>query len=178
MQRYSKTAMLLHWLVAILIIAAFFLGLTMVDIKGFSPTKLKYSSWHKWMGVTVLLLAAVRILWRKANVPPPHPAGMPQWQVLAADYMHYALYFFMFAVPVSGYLYTTAANVPVVYLGLWQIPALFEGTPELKELFKPIHYWLNMAMAAAVLAHAGAALKHHFIDRDDVLKRMLPSLRK
>eukprot|EP01041_Mallomonas_annulata_P016017 gene16017-33682_t len=71
MQRYSKTAMLLHWLVAILIIAAFFLGLTMVDIKGFSPTKLKYYSWHKWLGVTVLLLAAVRILWRKANVPPP-----------------------------------------------------------------------------------------------------------
>jgi cytochrome b561 len=102
---------------------------------------------------------------------------MPEWQVKVADYMHYALYFFIFAVPLSGYLYTTAANVPVVYLGLWQIPALFEGTPELKELFKPIHYWLNMAMAAAVLAHAAAALKHHFIDRDDVLKRMLPSFK-
>jgi cytochrome b561 len=177
MQRYTKTAMLLHWLVAMLIIATFFLGLTMVDIQGVTPTKLKYFSWHKWMGVTVLLLAVLRILWRTANRPPPPPAGMPAWQVKAAACMHYALYVFIFAVPLSGYLYTTAANVPVVYLGLWQIPALFEGTPELKAFFKPIHYWLNMAMAAAVLGHAGAALKHHFIDRDDVLKRMLPSLK-
>ncbi|MES2259859.1 MAG: cytochrome b [Pseudomonadota bacterium] len=174
MQRYTKTAMLLHWLTAILIIAAFFLGLTMVDIKGISPTKLRYYSWHKWLGVTVLLLSCLRILWRKANRPPPHPAGMPAWQVHAAEGVHYLLYFLIFAVPVSGYLYTTAANVPVVYLGLWKIPALFEGTPELKALFKPIHYWLTMTMAAVVVAHALAALKHHFIDRDDVLKRMLP----
>lgn len=174
MQRYSKTAMLLHWLVAILIIAAFFLGLTMVDIKGFSPTKLKYYSWHKWLGVTVLLLAAVRILWRKANVPPPPLASIPQWQAKVADAMHYALYFFMFAVPLSGYLYTTASNVPVVYLGLYQIPALFEGNAELKALFKTVHYWLTMSLAALVAVHVLAALKHHFIDRDGVLKRMLP----
>lgn len=174
MERYTKTAMLLHWLVAILVIAAFFLGLTMVDIKGITPTKLKYYSWHKWMGVTVLLLAAVRILWRSANKPPPHPPSLPQWQARAADLMHAALYVFIFAVPVSGYLYSTAANVPVVYLGLWQLPVLFEGTPELKTLFKSVHYWLTMAMAAAVVAHVGAALKHQFIDRDGVLQRMLP----
>jgi cytochrome b561 len=71
MPRYTKIAMLLHWLVALLIIATFFLGLTMVDIPGFTPTKLKYFSWHKWMGVTVLFLAVVRVLWRKANRPPP-----------------------------------------------------------------------------------------------------------
>lgn len=174
MERYTKTAMLLHWLIAILIIAAFFLGLTMVDIKGITPTKLKYYSWHKWMGVTVLLLAVLRALWRINHRPPAHPPGMAPWQVKAADAVHYLLYFFIFAVPVSGYLYTTAAGVPVVYLGLWQIPALFEGTPELKALFKPVHYWLTMAMAAFVVAHVGAALKHHFIDRDGVLKRMLP----
>ena len=80
----------------------------------------------------------------------------------------------IFAVPISGYLYTTAANVPVVYLGLFQIPALFEGSAELKALFKPVHYWLNMLLLVTVMAHVGAALKHHFIDRDDVLKRMLP----
>lgn len=174
MERYTKTAMLLHWLVAILIIAAFFLGLTMVDIKGITPTKLKYYSWHKWLGVTVLLLAVLRALWRATHQPPAHPASMPVWQAKAADAVHYLLYFLIFAVPISGYLYTTAAGVPVVYLGLWQIPALFEGTPELKAALKPVHYWLTMGMAALVLAHAGAALKHQFIDRDGVLKRMLP----
>lgn len=174
MQRYTKPAMLLHWLTAVLIIAAFSLGVVMTDIHGITPTKLKYYSWHKWMGVTVLLLAVLRVLWRKANTPPPHPAGMPAWQLKAADGMHYLLYFLIFAVPIAGYLYTYAAGVPVVYLGLVQLPAPFAPNAELKPLLKTVHYVLSMTMAAAVAAHVLAALKHHFIDRDDVLKRMLP----
>ena len=174
MQRYTKTAMLLHWLTALLIIAAFFLGLTMVDIHGITPTKLKYYSWHKWLGVTVLGVAAIRLLWRSANRPPPPLVSIPAWQHKVADGMHYLLYFLIFAVPVSGYLYSYAAGVPVVYLGLFQLPALIEPNAELKPVLKTIHYVLNMTMAAAVVAHALAALKHHFIDRDITLKRMLP----
>ena len=174
MQRYTKTAMLLHWLTALLIIAAFFLGLTMVDIHGITPTKLKYYSWHKWLGVTVLGVAAVRLLWRKANTPPPPLASIPVWQHKAAEGMHYLLYFLIFAVPVSGYLYTYAAGVPVVYLGLFQLPALIEPNAELKPILKTVHYVWTMTMAAAVVVHALAALKHHFIDRDITLKRMLP----
>lgn len=174
MQRYTKTAMLLHWLTAVLIIAAFFLGLTMVDIHGITPTKLKYYSWHKWLGVTVLGVAAIRLLWRKANTPPPPLASIPAWQHKVADGMHYLLYFFIFAVPISGYLYTYAAGVPVVYLGLFQLPALIEPNAELKPILKTAHYVLTMTMAAAVVAHALAALKHHFVDRDVTLKRMLP----
>ena len=173
MQRYTKPAMLLHWLTALLIIAAFFLGLTMVDIPGFTPTKLKYFSWHKWMGVTVLGLAVLRVLWRKANRPPP-PLPMPAWQHMAAEGMHYLLYVLIFAVPVSGYFYTYAAGVPVVYLGLWQMPAVIAPNPELKPVLKTVHYVLTMTLAAAVVAHVLAALKHHFIDRDATLKRMLP----
>jgi cytochrome b561 len=146
----------------------------MVDIHGITPTKLKYYSWHKWLGVTVLLLAVLRVLWRRANQPPPHPAGMPAWQIQAADGVHYLLYFLIFAVPVSGYLYTCAAGVPVVYLGLVQLPSLIEPNTELKPILKTVHYVLTMTLAAGVAAHALAALKHHFIDRDDVLKRMLP----
>ncbi len=174
MHRYTKPAMLLHWLTALLIVATFFLGLTMVDIHGITPTKLRYYSWHKWMGVTVLLLAALRVLWRRANKPPPPIAGMPAWQHHAADAVHYLLYFLIFAVPVSGYLYTYAAGVPVVYLGLVQLPAVIDPNPEWKPVLKAVHYWLTMTMAAIVSAHILAALKHHFIDRDDVLKRMLP----
>ncbi|MYM69741.1 cytochrome b [Pseudoduganella sp. FT55W] len=174
MPRYTKIAMLLHWLVALLIIATFFLGLSMVAIPGFSPTKLKYFSWHKWMGVTVLFLAVIRILWRKANRPPPPLASIPAWQHMIAEGMHVLLYLLIFAVPISGYLYSYAAGVPVVYLGLWQMPAVIDPNPELKATLKTVHYVLTMTMAAAVVAHALAALKHHFIDRDVTLKRMLP----
>lgn len=174
MQSYTTTAKILHWLIALLIVAAFTMGLVMVDIPGFTPTKLKYFSWHKWLGVTVLALAAVRLLWRHRNRPPAHPAGMSAWQLKAADYTHVLLYVLMFAVPLSGYLYTTAAGVPVVYLGLFPIPAAFEADTALKALLKPVHYWLNMGLAALVFMHVAAALKHHFVDRDEVLKRMLP----
>ncbi len=174
MPRYTKTAMLLHWLVAVLIIATFFLGLSMVAIPGFSPTKLKYFSWHKWMGVTVLFLAVLRVLWRVTHKPPPALASIPDWQHKIAEGMHHLLYLLIFAVPLSGYLYSYAAGVPVVYLGLWQMPAPFAPDPELKATLKTVHYVLTMSMAAAVVAHALAALKHHFIDRDVTLKRMLP----
>lgn len=174
MPRYTKTAMLLHWLIALLIIATFFLGLSMVAIPGFSPTKLKYFSWHKWMGVTVLLLAVLRVLWRATHTPPAKLASIPDWQHKIAEGMHYLLYILIFAVPISGYLYSYAAGVPVVYLGLWQMPAPIAPDPELKATLKTVHYVLTMTMAAAVVAHALAALKHHFIDRDVTLKRMLP----
>lgn len=173
MQRYTKTAIVLHWLIALLIIAAFLLGLNMVEIKGFTPTKLKYFSWHKWLGVTVLGLAAVRLLWRLLNKPPAALA-MPRWQHLAAEGMHHLLYLLMFAVPISGYLYSYAAGVPVVYLGLFEMPAVIGPDPELKPVLKTVHYVLTMTMAGAVLAHALAAIKHHLIDRDNTLKRMLP----
>ncbi|MGV7210918.1 cytochrome b [Oxalobacteraceae bacterium A2-2] len=174
MQRYTYPAMLLHWLTAVLIIAAFFLGLTMVDIPGLTPTKLKYFSWHKWLGVTVLLVAVLRVLWRGANRPPPALASIPPWQHKVAELMHWLLYALIFAVPVSGYLYSSAAGVPVVYLGLVPLPTLIGPDPELKAVLKTVHYVLTMTMAASVVAHALAALKHHFIDRDATLRRMLP----
>lgn len=173
MPRYTTTAIVLHWLIALLIVAAFTLGVVMTDIPGITPTKLKYFSWHKWLGVTVLGLAALRLLWRLGHTPPA-PAPMPAWQLKAANGAHHLLYLLMFAVPVSGYLYSSAAGVPVVYLGLVQLPTLIAANSELKPVLKTVHYVLTMTMAAVVLTHALAALKHHFIDRDGVLKRMLP----
>jgi cytochrome b561 len=157
-----------------MIVSAFFLGLTMVDIPGFTPTKLKYFSWHKWLGVTVLALAAVRLLWRSANRPPAPLVSIPSWQHKVAEGVHYLLYFLMFAAPISGYLYGSAAGVPVVYLKLVTLPALIGPDPELKAILKTVHYVLVMTMAGVVVGHALAALKHHFIDRDITLKRMLP----
>jgi cytochrome b561 len=177
MQRYTRTAMALHWIMALLIVSAFIMGLVMTSIPGFSPAKLRYFSWHKWLGVTVFALAVLRVLWRMFRTPPPHPAHLPAWQNHAASAVHWLLYFLIFAVPISGYLYTLSAGVPVVYLGVWPMPVFMEPNPELKPLLRAVHYWLDMTMAALVAAHAAAALKHHLVDRDDVLKRMVPFLK-
>lgn len=174
MPRYSRTAIAMHWLMAVLIIATFVLGLIMTDIPGFTPAKLRYFSWHKWLGVTVLGLAAIRLLWRLKNAAPPYPASMPLWQQKAAHGLHGMLYLLFFAVPISGYVYSLTAGVPVVYLGIIPLPVFMDASPEWKPVFKAMHFWLVMSLAALVLAHVGAAIKHHFIDRDGILKRMLP----
>ncbi|TDK66584.1 cytochrome b [Sapientia aquatica] len=173
MTKYTKTAMLLHWLTALLIISAFWLGVTMVDIHGITPTKLKYFSWHKWIGVTVLGLSCIRLLWRLTHQPPPNPP-MPAWQEKAASGLHGLLYVLIFAIPVSGYLYSMAAGIPVIYLGLFELPVVMDPNPELKPLLKEIHYVLNMTLLASFCLHVSAALKHQFIDRDNIFKRIFP----
>lgn len=174
MQRYTIPAIVLHWLTAILIVSAFALGLVMVDIPGITPTKLKYFSWHKWLGVTVLGLACLRALWRLTQAAPPFPASMPVWQVKAAHLLHVLLYILIFAVPLSGYFYSLAAGVPVVYLGIVPLPVLIEANEVWKPILKQVHYVLNMSLLACVVLHVAAALKHLVIDRDGVFRRMLP----
>lgn len=174
MARYTNLSILLHWLIALLIISTFALGLTMVDIPGITPTKLKYFSWHKWLGVTVLGLACVRLLWRLTHRAPAYPPSMRNWEKSAAKGLHGLLYVLMFAVPISGYFYSLASGVPVVYLGIVPLPVLIDANPEWKPILKQVHYALNMTLLASVVLHIGAALKHLFIDRDGVFKRMLP----
>lgn len=176
MRRYTFLAIVLHWLVALLVVSGFALGVTMVDIPGLTPTKLRYFSWHKWIGITVLGLACVRLLWRLAHPPPPYPPGMPRWQKVSAGAVHAMLYALIFAVPLSGYFYSLAAGVPVVYLGLVPLPVLIDPDPDLKHWLKAVHYWLNVMLLAGVVTHVAAALKHQFIDRDGLIKRMLPGI--
>ncbi|NNG25688.1 cytochrome b [Telluria aromaticivorans] len=174
MHRYTNTAIVLHWTIALLIIGTFTLGLVMTDIPGLTPTKLKYFSWHKWAGVTVLGLAALRLLWRLFRHPPAYADEMPAWQRGAAHGLHWLLYLLMFAVPLSGYFYSLAAGVPVVYFGVVELPVLIAADPALKLVLKDVHYWLNMLLAALVGLHVAAAFKHLLVDRDGVMGRMLP----
>ncbi len=174
MQRFTLPAIVLHWLIAALIAMAFALGSTMVDIPGITPTKLKYFSWHKWLGVTVLGLAALRLIWRLTHAAPAYPADMPMWQQNVAHGLHGLLYLLMFAIPISGYFYSLAAGVPVVYFGILPLPVLMEADPQLKPILKQVHYVLNMALLTCLVLHVLAAIKHHFIDRDHIFKRMLP----
>lgn len=173
-KRYSLTAITLHWLMAILIIATFLLGLTMVDIPGLTPTKLKYFSWHKWLGVTVFGIACLRILWRMTHAAPPYADNMQSWQKKASHIAHALMYVLIFAVPLSGYFYSLAAGVPVMYLGVIPLPVLIAPDPELKALLKQVHYAFNVVLLGVFCLHVLAVLKHQFIDRDRTLQRMLP----
>ncbi|MES2316368.1 MAG: cytochrome b [Pseudomonadota bacterium] len=173
-QRYTHVAIFFHWLVALMIIGSFTMGLVMTDIPGLTPTKLKYYSWHKWAGVTILALVTLRLLWRLTHPAPAYPPSMPGWQKRVANGLHGLLYVLMFAVPLSGYFYTLSAGYPVVYFGLFELPVLIQKNEELKPVLKAVHFWLNMTLAASVGMHVAAALKHHLIDRDGVIGRMLP----
>jgi cytochrome b561 len=172
-KKYTGVAILLHWLIALLIVCAFTMGLVMTSIPGLTPTKLKYFSWHKWLGVTVLGLACLRLLWRLFHPAPPYPASMPRWQIGAAHLLHLLLYVLIFAVPISGYFYSLAAGVPVVYLGLFPLPVLIDPNPGIKDILKLTHSTLNWVLLGCVCLHVLAALKHQFIDRDTILKRMM-----
>lgn len=175
--RYTRTAIGLHWLVAVALIGTFGLGLYMHELP-FSPDKLKLYAWHKWAGVSIFLLVLVRIVWRLGHRPPAPPAGMPGWQRQAAEGVHLLLYLLMLAVPLSGWLMSSAKGVPTVWFGVLPLPDLLGKDKQLGELLETVHKTLNFSMAALVLGHAGAALKHHWVDRDDVLARMLPMLKK
>jgi cytochrome b561 len=173
MQRYSRLSIFFHWLIALLIIGAFTLGSIMTDMK-ISPTKLKYYSWHKWMGVTILALVALRLLTRLIKGAPAYPDRMKNWEKKVASGTHALLYLLMFAVPLSGYFYTSAAGFPVVYLGLFELPTIIAPNPELKPILKELHETLTSALFVLVVLHVLAALKHHFIDKDGIFQRMLP----
>lgn len=174
MTKYTKTAMCFHWLIALLIIAAFCLAVTMVNIPGITPTKLKYFSWHKWLGVTIFGLSCLRLLWRLTHPAPAYNAAMPDWQKHAASGLHIFLYVLTLAIPISGYLYSLAAGIPVIYLGMLPLPVIMAPNPELKPLLKEIHFYLNMVLLGCFILHVLAALKHQFIERDHTINRMLP----
>jgi cytochrome b561 len=171
--RYTRTARMLHWLAALLIVTGFGLGLYMTDLE-FSPDKLQYYVWHKWLGITVFLLAAARLAWRAAHPAPVLPDVMPAWQVRAAGAAHGLLYILMLAIPLSGWIYSSATGVSVAYLNLVDLPNLVPKDRELAKTLLLVHQSLNYLLAAVVTVHVAAAFKHHFVDHDDILARMLP----
>ena len=173
---YTGTAIALHWIAGALIVGNLAFGLYMVDLP-LSPAKLRYYSWHKWAGVTIFLVSAARLLWRLAHPAPALPASMPAWQRAAAAASHHLLYLLFFAAPLTGWLFSSAAGFQTVYLGVFPIPDLLGKNRELADVLKLVHRSCTYALAALVVLHAAAAVKHHVVDRDDVLARMLPFLK-
>ncbi len=173
--RHSAPTILFHWLMALGLAANFALGLTMADM-ALSPEKLKFFSWHKWAGITLLGLVALRLLWRLLRRPPPL-LPMPAWQKYTTEAVHGLMYLLMFAIPLSGWLMSSAAGVQVVYLGMFPLPNLAAKDKALFDLLKEVHESLNYALLALVLAHVAGALKHQLLDHDATLARMIPWMR-
>jgi cytochrome b561 len=169
---YTGTAIALHWLSGALILCGFAIGLWMIGLE-ISPLKLRWYSYHKWIGITVFLVALCRLAWRWRHRAPP-PVAMPKWQRRAAQTSHVALYALMLIIPVSGWLHSSASGVSVTWLGLVPLPDLVPRDKALAAVLKGVHRALNYTLLALVIVHVGAALKHHVVDRDGVLARMLP----
>jgi cytochrome b561 len=169
--RYSKPAVVLHWLVALLIFVAFPLGVYMHELP-LSPDKLKLYSYHKWIGITLLLLVAMRVGWRLTHTPPPLPAGIAAWQRHASAVVHGLLYVLMIAIPLSGWLMSSAKGFQTVWFGVLPLPDLIDKDKALGDLLAEVHKFLNFTLLAMVILHVGAALKHHFIERQPFLQRM------
>jgi cytochrome b561 len=178
--RYTTTAIALHWVLAIALVGIFSVGLYMADLP-FSPQRLKLYNWHKWAGITILTLSALRLLWRLSHKPPPLPTAithaMPSWQMRAYNATHVALYALFFIVPLVGWAYSSAAGFPVVVFGVLPLPDFVPVDKALAELIKPLHGFSAYALAALVVLHVAAALKHHWVDKDGLLNRMLPARR-
>jgi cytochrome b561 len=181
--RYHAVAIALHWVIALGILALIVMGLAMTHLGLPAMAKFQLYQLHKSIGITVLLAAVLRVLWRLVRKPPPLPA-MPAAEKAAAEGAHLLLYVLMLALPLSGWALVSVSpfNLPTVLYGTWPWPHLpvlsdLPNKAQVEPVVKFIHGKLAWFLGALVALHAGAALRHHFVLRDGVLDRMLPSWR-
>jgi len=173
--RYGWVAQGLHWAILALLILQVTLGKIAHELP-VGLERLVMMSRHKSVGITILALAVIRLAWRWTDSPPASPP-MPRWQALVAHLNHWGLYALLFALPITGWLMSSAANRPVSWFGLAQLPNFIAPDARLKEVFEEAHELLVNVLFVLVGLHVAAALKHQFIDRDGLLFRMLPGRR-
>jgi len=169
--RYTPVAIFLHWFLAVVIVAGFAIGLSMSDAPP-SPARIRWINYHKWIGVTILWMSLLRLLWRFSHRPPSLPESMQPWQKRATLWAHRALYVFFFVVPVFGWAHSSALGFRTVYLGLIRLPDFVPKDKALAEVLLDVHSTLAWTLATLVGLHVAAALKHHFVDKDGLLRRM------
>jgi cytochrome b561 len=171
--RYTRIAQLLHWVIAALIVTQFVLAWSAEDLP-LGMHKLALLARHKSFGMTLLMLGVLRLVWRLMNPPPALPAGMSPVERSAALATHGAFYFLLFAMPLSGWLMSSAKNYSVSWFGKFTWPNLIGPNEEAFSILKTTHFYLSYALFTIAVLHILAALKHHFWTKDDVLLRMLP----
>jgi cytochrome b561 len=174
-RHYGSLAIVLHWLIALLITALIAVGIYMVGLPdaGFDDKKIMLILAHKEIGVLVLVLAAIRLVWRQLNPLPALAETVPEWQQIAAAFVHIWLYALMLAQPMTGWLMSSASGIPVDFLGLFTLTDLVQHDDELFARLRWMHDWLGLAMGALICLHAAVGVWHHFGLRDETLRKML-----
>jgi cytochrome b561 len=172
-RRYGGVTQLFHWVIVGLVITQFVLA-NRAESLPLGAKKIAVFAQHKSVGMTILGLAILRFMWRRLNPVPLVPSSTPGWQRLAAHVSHVLLYLFLFLMPLSGWLMSSARNFPVSWFGFFTFPDLVQPNRALYDRFHDVHEALATGLFIVAIVHALAALKHHFIDRDNVLRRMLP----
>lgn len=178
-EQWGAVAKTLHWAIAGAILVNIPLGLWADDL-ALSPTKVEAFYWHKNVGLTVLWLAVLRLLWRFTNPTPRLPEGMPGWERALAHGSHVLLYAALLAMPISGWVIHSASNFPLDLYGLVPVPDIVPaGIDEeaAEDAAAAVHYWIFITICVLLSLHVAGAAKHHFINRDDVLRRMMPFAR-
>jgi cytochrome b561 len=171
--RYTAVAQGFHWIIAALIVTQFTLAWIADDLP-LGTHKLALLARHKSFGMTILMLASLRLLWRLVNRPPELPAGMSKLEALAARGTHIAFYVLLFAMPLTGWMMSSAKNYSVSWFSLFTWPNLIGKNEQAFEALRTTHQVLSWLLFAIAILHVLAALKHHFWNKDDVLLRMLP----
>jgi cytochrome b561 len=171
--RYGLISLILHWGVALAVVGMFALGLWMVGLGYYDPWRKAAPELHKSIGLLLLLAMVVCLVWRFVSPPPPPTPNQGRLTRVAATAGHLFLYVALFAVMIAGYLISTADGVGISLFGLFDVPATVSGLPNQAEVAGDIHLYLAWALVIFAGLHTLAALKHHFIDRDATLVRML-----
>lgn len=172
-ERYGAVAISLHWLVAITVVGMFALGLWMTELNLYHSWYYKAPALHKSIGLLLFAVMVARLVWRLFN---QHPEPLPthsRLERVVASLAHTLLYLLLFAVMIAGYLISTADGRPIEIFGVISIPATITSIPEQEDVAGEVHLILAITLIALALLHAAAALKHHFVDRDNTLRRML-----
>jgi cytochrome b561 len=173
---YGAMAKFLHWTIVILIIAQYVIIEAAEDLPD-GPGKFAMVTRHKSLGMLILGLALARIAWKAINRGKPVPVAMPRPQKIAAAAGHGLLYLLILAQPISGWMMSSAANYPVTFFGLFQFPAIVTPNEGMHETYEDLHEFLFNGILVVAVVHVLAALYHHFIQKDDTLRRMLPFAR-
>ncbi len=171
--RYGGVAQILHWVIAAAIVAQFALAWSAEDLP-LGPHKIGLYARHKSIGMTIFALAVFRLLWRALHPAPPLPVDMSKAQRGLAHFSHFALYFFLFAMPLTGWMMSSAKNYSVSWFGFFTWPNLIGPSDAAFDVLKNAHDFMSWGLLSVAVLHLLAAFKHHFFDKDDVLRRMLP----
>ena len=173
LERYGLVSRLLHWLIAVGIAVLVGLGWYMTGLSYYDPWYHKGPEIHKALGTLVFGAGVFRLIWVWLNPSPPLMPSLKPWERLAAKTVHRLLAAFIAVLPITGYVVSTSAGSPVSVFGLFELPALLPKSETVRNGAEYFHYYLAYGGAALIFLHAGAALKHHFISRDDTLRRMI-----